>query len=198
MDHYSGNEHVCSTLSFRSTVCRCLWQSGLSVRHPLLRLPLKMQQRERRWCAKRQSWIQEWQYDVFPDESHSACSILMALYISRGSREIARRLLAIDIGIVAFTRCDGFSSHWIHDTYISTSGRRYISDVLNAEVAPYLRGLPNAIFQMQDKMLRVVFWPSAIHRVFDCCLGLHCLQICHPLKTSVMGCSGAGPPPFSS
>ena len=37
---------------------------------------------------------------------------------------------------------------------------------------------------MQNHMLYVTFWPSLIHRVFDCCPGQHGLQICHLLKTS--------------
>ncbi|GFX16846.1 hypothetical protein TNCV_2518241 [Trichonephila clavipes] len=38
---------------------------------------------------------------------------------------------------------------------------------------------------MQDHMLHVIFRPSSIHRVFDCCPNLHGLQICHPLKTTL-------------
>ena len=48
---------------------------------------------------------------------------------------------------------------------------------------------------MQDKMLHVAFWSSSIHRVFDCCLGLHSVQICHLLKTSGRGLQRAWPAP---
>ncbi|CAL1285438.1 unnamed protein product [Larinioides sclopetarius] len=40
---------------------------------------------------------------------------------------------------------------------------------------------------MQDHMLHIVFEPSSIYKVFDCCPGLHSLQICHPLETSGNG-----------
>ena len=35
---------------------------------------------------------------------------------------------------------------------------------------------------MQDHRLHVVFWPSLLHRIIDCCSGQQDFQICHPFK----------------
>ncbi|GFX73900.1 transposable element Tcb1 transposase [Trichonephila clavipes] len=58
------------SLSVR-TIQRCLQQSGLSVRRPLLGLPLTQNHRRfrRHWCDERRMWVAEWYEVVFTDES---------------------------------------------------------------------------------------------------------------------------------
>ncbi|GFV92885.1 transposable element Tcb1 transposase [Trichonephila clavipes] len=53
------------------TIRRCLQQSGLSARRPLLGLPLTQNHRRlrRQWCDERRMWAAEWNEVVFTDES---------------------------------------------------------------------------------------------------------------------------------
>ncbi|GFX54054.1 transposable element Tcb1 transposase [Trichonephila clavipes] len=53
------------------TIRRCLQQSGLSARRPLLGLPLTQSHRRLRhqWCDERRMWAAEWNEVVFIDES---------------------------------------------------------------------------------------------------------------------------------
>ncbi|GFW84178.1 transposable element Tcb1 transposase [Trichonephila clavipes] len=53
------------------TIRRCLQQSGLSARRPLLGLPLTQNHRRLRhqWCDERGMWVAEWNEVVFTDES---------------------------------------------------------------------------------------------------------------------------------
>ncbi|GFY15250.1 transposable element Tcb1 transposase [Trichonephila clavipes] len=50
---------------------RCLQQSGLSARRPLLGLPLTQNHRRlrRQWCDERRMWVAEWNEVIFTDES---------------------------------------------------------------------------------------------------------------------------------
>ncbi|GFV40241.1 transposable element Tcb1 transposase [Trichonephila clavipes] len=54
------------------TIRRRLQQSGLSVRHLLLGLPLTLNHRRlhRQWCDERRMRVAEWNEVVFTDESH--------------------------------------------------------------------------------------------------------------------------------
>ncbi|GFV75734.1 hypothetical protein TNCV_1756621 [Trichonephila clavipes] len=96
------------------------------------------------------------------------CSILMAIYVYASSSDIALHLIASDIGIDACTWCDGLQNHWIstHTFLIRIDGKsnvyQYISVSLHPEVVRFLRGLPNAIFQLDNgrpHILHVVFLP---------------------------------------
>ncbi|GFX17864.1 transposable element Tcb1 transposase [Trichonephila clavipes] len=53
------------------TIRRCLQQSSLAARCPLLGLPLKQNHRRlrRQWCDERRMWEAEWNENVFTDES---------------------------------------------------------------------------------------------------------------------------------
>ncbi|GFW37287.1 hypothetical protein TNCV_2632711 [Trichonephila clavipes] len=52
------------------------------------------------WCAERQNWIQKW-HNSLQTSSSFTCSILMAVYVSGGSKESAHCSLAFDIDIEA-------------------------------------------------------------------------------------------------
>ncbi|GFX82705.1 transposable element Tcb1 transposase [Trichonephila clavipes] len=53
------------------TVRRRLQQHGLSAWRPWLRLPLTLHYRKDRlqWCEQRKTWVYEWRYVIFSDES---------------------------------------------------------------------------------------------------------------------------------
>ncbi|GFU91722.1 transposable element Tcb1 transposase [Trichonephila clavipes] len=53
------------------TIQRHLQQSGLSIRRPLLGLPLTQNHKRlrRQWCDERRIWVAEWNEVVFTDES---------------------------------------------------------------------------------------------------------------------------------
>ncbi|GFT31991.1 transposable element Tcb1 transposase [Trichonephila clavipes] len=61
----------CTTSLFARTIRRRLEQSGLSVRHPLLGLPLTQNHRRlrRQWCVERRMWAAEGNQVVFTNES---------------------------------------------------------------------------------------------------------------------------------
>ena len=52
---------------------------------------------------------------------------------------------------------------------------RYISDMLRPNRILEVWQILSSKNIMRDHIIRVVFWPSSMHRVFDCCLGRHCL-----------------------
>ncbi|GFX36353.1 transposable element Tcb1 transposase [Trichonephila clavipes] len=68
-----GRSHPpqCATSLSARTIRRCLQQSGLSTRRPLLGLPLTQNHRRlrRQWCDERNMWVVEWNEVVFTDES---------------------------------------------------------------------------------------------------------------------------------
>ena len=81
------------------------------------------------------------------------CSILMIVCVSGGSEETAHCLFAFDIGIAALhlVRLFGYT---IRLSLVLIEGNlkvnRYTSDILPPVLVPYLRCLPNAIFQQDD------------------------------------------------
>lgn len=83
-----------------------------------------------------------------------------------------------------------FGSHWVLNTHISGSHRstvhRYISNILRPVILPYIRGLLNAIFQLDNAKLDVAprFLTFIDTQVIDFSSGLYGLQISQPLKTS--------------
>ncbi|GFY23625.1 transposable element Tcb1 transposase [Trichonephila clavipes] len=58
-----------NSVTTRTIRSRLQW-SGMSARHPLLRLPLTGSHRQlrRQWCDKQRKWTTEWNDIVFTDE----------------------------------------------------------------------------------------------------------------------------------
>ncbi|GFX37431.1 transposable element Tcb1 transposase [Trichonephila clavipes] len=109
------------------TIQRRLQQSGLSARHPLLGLPLTQSHRRlrRQWCDERRMWVAEWNEVVFTDESR-ICLQHHDGGIGYPSRTPPVRLAG------------------------NLNSQRYISEVLEPVVLPYLQGLATAIFQQDN------------------------------------------------
>ncbi|GFT32655.1 transposable element Tc1 transposase [Trichonephila clavipes] len=117
-----------------SSIRRRLQQSGVSAKRPLLGLPLTQNHRRlrRQWCDERRMWAAEWNEDVFTDES---CICLqhhdgrVRVWRHSGERMLNSCVMHRHIG-PAPVLC-----------------QRYISEVLEPVVLPYLQGLATAIFQ---------------------------------------------------
>ncbi|GFU89857.1 transposable element Tcb1 transposase [Trichonephila clavipes] len=104
--------------------------SGLSARRLLRDLPLTQNRRRlrRQWCDERRMWAAEWNEVVFTDESR-----------------------------ICLQHHDGRIRDWRHrgERMLSTvlwscTGQRYISEVLEPVVLPYLKGLATAIVQQDN------------------------------------------------
>ncbi|GFW96665.1 transposable element Tcb1 transposase [Trichonephila clavipes] len=126
-----GRSHPpqCTTSLSARTIRRRLQQSGLSARHPLLSLPLTQNHRRlrRQWYDERRIWAAEWNEVVFTDESR-----------------------------IGLQHHDGRIRVWTEDAeqLLRIAGtlnrQRYISEVLEPVVLPYLRSLATAIFQQDN------------------------------------------------
>lgn len=136
---------------------RSLQQNGLSARRLLLRLPLRMQQRQRIWCAERQIWIQKWHNFTFQMSPGSACSIQMIVYVLE-----YRCLLPFYIGIGTLHLVCLFGKtldiRHVDFEFGSTTIWMHIGSflgILRAMLLPYPRCLSNAIFQHDNPRLHV-------------------------------------------
>ncbi|GFT15054.1 transposable element Tcb1 transposase [Trichonephila clavipes] len=120
------------------TIRRRLQQSDLSARRPLLGLPLTQSHRRlhRQWCNERRMWAAEWNEVVFTDESR------ICLQLHDGRMETPWREDAEQLRYAL--------PHW------SCTGQRYIFEVLEPVVVPYLQGLATAIFQQDNARPQVV------------------------------------------
>ncbi|GFU74466.1 transposable element Tcb1 transposase [Trichonephila clavipes] len=141
------------------TIRRRLQQSGLSARRPLLGLPLTQNHRRlrRQWCDERRMWTAEWNEGFFTDESriclqHSDGRI--RVWRHRGERMLNSCIMHCPTGLApGIMVWGGIGYHSrtplvrIADTFNS---QRYISEVLEPVVLPYLQGLVTAIFQQDN------------------------------------------------
>ncbi|UYV65118.1 hypothetical protein LAZ67_3003179 [Cordylochernes scorpioides] len=121
------------------TIRRRLQQSGLSARHPLLRLPLMQNHRRLRhqWCDERRMLTAEWNEIVFTDDC------------------VMHRHTGPAPGIVVWGSIGYHSRTPLVRIAGTLNSQRYISEVLEPVVLPYLQGLPTAIFK-QDNARRYV------------------------------------------
>ncbi|UYV67816.1 hypothetical protein LAZ67_5002125 [Cordylochernes scorpioides] len=138
------------------TIRRRLQQSGLSARRPLLRLPLTQNHRRlrRQWCDERRMRTAEWNEIVFTDESRFCLQHhdgRIRVWRHHGERMlnscVMHRHTGSAPGIMVW---DGIGYH-SRTPLVRIAGtlnsQRYISEVLEPVVLPYLQGLPIAIFQ---------------------------------------------------
>ncbi|GFX05487.1 transposable element Tcb1 transposase [Trichonephila clavipes] len=142
------------------TIRRRLQQSGLSARRPLLGLPLTQNHRRLRcqWCDERRIWVAEWNEVVFTDESR-ICLLhhdgRIRVWRHRGERMlnscgVMHRHTGPVLGIMVW---DGIGYH-SRTPLVCIAGtlnsQRYISEVLEPVVLPYLQSLVTAIFQQDN------------------------------------------------
>ncbi|GFX93059.1 transposable element Tcb1 transposase [Trichonephila clavipes] len=134
---------------------RHLQQSGLSARRPLLGLPLMQNHRRLcdQWCDERRMWVAEWYEVVFTDESRICLQHhdgRIRVWRHRGesmlNRCVMRRHTGPAPGIMVWCSI-GYHSHTLVRITGTLNSQRYISEVLEPVVLPYLQGLATAIFQ---------------------------------------------------
>ncbi|GFW69395.1 transposable element Tcb1 transposase [Trichonephila clavipes] len=138
---------------------RRLQQSGLSARRPLLGLPLTQNHRRlrRQWCYERRMWAAEWNKVVFTDESRICLQLhdgRIRVWRHRGERMlnscVMNRHTGPAPGIMVMGGI-GYRSRTPLGRIAGTlNSPRYISEVLEPVVLPYLQVLATAIFQQND------------------------------------------------
>ncbi|GFT16390.1 transposable element Tcb1 transposase [Trichonephila clavipes] len=152
-------ESVTHPSVFARTIRRCLQQSGLSARRPLLGIPLTQNHRCLRcqWCDERSIWEVEWNEVVFIDESR----ICLQHYDSRIQvwRHRGERMLNSCVmhhptgaapGIMVWGGIGYHSRTLLVRIFGTLNSQRYISQVLESVVLSYLQGLATAIFQQDN------------------------------------------------
>ncbi|GFX51621.1 transposable element Tcb1 transposase [Trichonephila clavipes] len=150
------------------TIRRRLQQSGLSAKRPLLGLPLTQNHRRlrRQWCDERRMWVAEGNEVVFTDESRICLQHhddRIRVWRHLGERMLNSCVMQRHTGPApGFIVWGGIGYHSctppvrIADTLNS---QRYISELLEPDVFPYLQGLTTAIFQQDNArplMARIV------------------------------------------
>ncbi|GFU97478.1 transposable element Tcb1 transposase [Trichonephila clavipes] len=149
-------ESVTHHLVYAHTIRRRLQRSGLSARRPLLGPPLTQNHRRvrRQWCDERRMWVAEWYEVVFTYESRIFLQHhdgRIRVWRHRGERMLNSCVMhhhtGTSPGIMVWGGIE-YNSRTplvrIADTFNS---QRYISEVLEPVVLPYLQGLTTAIFQ---------------------------------------------------
>ncbi|GFV68061.1 transposable element Tcb1 transposase [Trichonephila clavipes] len=150
------------------TIRRRLQQSGLSARRPLLGLPLTQNHRRLRLqlCNGRRMWAEELNEVVFTDESR----ICLQHHDGRIRvwRHRAERMLNSCVmhrhtgpapGIMIWRGIGYHSCTPLVRIICTLNSQRYIYEVLEPVVLPYLQGLATAIFQQdiaRPHMARIV------------------------------------------
>ncbi|GFV11660.1 transposable element Tcb2 transposase [Trichonephila clavipes] len=146
------------------TIRRRLQQSDLSARRPLLGLSLTQNHRylRRQWCDERRMWVAEWNEVVFTDESRICLQHhngRIRVWRHRGERMmnscVMHRHTVPALGIMVW----GGIGYYCHTPLLRIAGtsnsQRYISEVLEPVVLPYIQGLAIAIFQQDNTRLHV-------------------------------------------
>ncbi|GFW45325.1 transposable element Tcb1 transposase [Trichonephila clavipes] len=146
------------------TIRRRLQQSGLSARRPLLGLPLTQNHRRlrRQWCDERRMWVAEWNEVVFTDESRVCLQHhdgRIRVWRHRGERMLNSCVMHIHTGSAQRIMVWGGFGYHSRTPLVRIAGtlnsQRYISEVLEPVVLPYLQGLATAIFQQDNTQLHV-------------------------------------------
>ncbi|GFT22516.1 transposable element Tcb1 transposase [Trichonephila clavipes] len=141
------------------TIRRRLQQSGLSARRPLLGLPLTQNHRRlrRQWCYERRMWAAEWNEVVFTDESRICLQHhdgRIRVWRHRGERMLSscvmHRHTGPAPGIMVWSSIGYHSRTPLVCIDGTLNGQRYISQVLEPVVLPYLQGLATAIFEQDS------------------------------------------------
>ncbi|GFW24227.1 transposable element Tcb1 transposase [Trichonephila clavipes] len=141
------------------TIRRRLQQSGLSSRHPFLGLLLTQNHRRlrRQWCDERRIWVAEWNEIVFTDESRICVQHhdgRIRVWRQRGESFLNSCVMHHHTdpapGIMVWGGIGYHSRTPLVRIAGTLNSQRYISEMLEPVVLPYLQGLDTAIFQ-QDK-----------------------------------------------
>ncbi|GFS51291.1 transposable element Tcb1 transposase [Trichonephila clavipes] len=146
------------SVSARTIRCR-LQQSGLSARRPLLGLLLKQNHRRlhRQWCDERRMWAAERNEVVFIDESRIYLQHhdgRIRVWRHRGERMLNSCVMHHHTGPALGIMVWGGIGYHSRTPLVYIAGtlnsQRYISEVLELVVLPYLQVLVSAIFQQDN------------------------------------------------
>ncbi|GFX29386.1 transposable element Tc3 transposase [Trichonephila clavipes] len=150
------------------TIRRRLQQSGLSARRSLLGLPLTQNHRRlhRQWYDERRMWAAEWNEVVFTDESRIRLQHhdgRIRVWRHCGERMLYSCVMHRHTGPAPGIMVWGGIGYHSRTPLVRIAGtlnsQRYISEVLEPAVLPYLQGLATAIFQQdnaQPHLARIV------------------------------------------
>ncbi|GFX90969.1 transposable element Tcb1 transposase [Trichonephila clavipes] len=149
----------CTTSLSVRAIRRRLQQSGLSARCPLLGLPLTQNDRRlhHQWWDERRMSAAEWNEVVFTDESriclqHPEGRIRVRIHCGERMLNscVMHRFTGPATGIMVWGGI-GYHSHTPLVRIAGTlNSQRYISEVLELVVLPYIQGLATAIFQQDN------------------------------------------------
>ncbi|GFV79268.1 transposable element Tcb2 transposase [Trichonephila clavipes] len=146
------------------TIRRRLQQSGLFARRPLLGLSLTQNHRRlrRQWCEERRMWLAEWNEVVFTDESRICLQHhdgRIRVWRHRGERMLNSFVMHRHTGPAPGIMVWGGFGYHSRTPLVRIAGtlnsQRYISEMLQPVVLPYLQGLATAIFQQDNARPRV-------------------------------------------
>ncbi|GFU08092.1 transposable element Tcb1 transposase [Trichonephila clavipes] len=142
------------------TIRRRLQQSGLSARHPLFGLPLTQNHRRlrRQWCDERRMWVSEWNEGVFTDESRICLQhhdVQILVWRHRGERMLNSYVMHRHTGPASGIMVWGGNGYHcriplVRSQLVLLNSQRYIFEVLEPVVLPYLQGVATAIFQQDN------------------------------------------------
>ncbi|GFT57218.1 transposable element Tcb1 transposase [Trichonephila clavipes] len=144
------------------TIRRRLLQSGLSTRRPLLGLPLTQIHRRlhHQWYDESRMWVAEWNEIVFTDESRICQQHhdgRIRVWRHRGDRMLNSCVMDHHTGPEPGIMVWGGIGYHSFTPLVRIAGtiniQRYISNVLEPFVLPYLQGLVTAIFQQDNARL---------------------------------------------
>ncbi|GFU55369.1 transposable element Tcb1 transposase [Trichonephila clavipes] len=141
------------------TIRRRLQQSGRSARRPLLGLLLKQDYRclRHQWVEERRMWVAEWNEVVFTDESRICLQHhdgQIRVWRHHGERMLNNCVMHRHTGPApGIMVCGGIGYH--SRTFLvriagTLNRKRYISEVLEPVVLPYLQRLAIALFQQDN------------------------------------------------
>ncbi|GFT26861.1 transposable element Tcb1 transposase [Trichonephila clavipes] len=141
------------------TIRRRLQQSGLYARRPLPGLPLTQNHRRlrRKWCDERRMWAAEWNEVVFTEESRICLQHhdgRIRVWGHRRERMLNKCVIhhhtGLAPGIMVWVGIGYHSRTPLVRIAGTLNSQRYISEVLEPVVLPYLQGLATATFQQAN------------------------------------------------
>lgn len=142
-----------------SSIRRRLLYHGIRARTPLYRIPLTQNHRclRQRWARQHIDWRADWQQVVFSDESrfnlwHNDGRIRVRRYAGERSLPecIVERHKGRTPGIMVWGAIAYHGRSQLVRIVGNLNHNRYISEVLEPEVVPFLQSIPGAIFQQDN------------------------------------------------
>ncbi|GFW48468.1 transposable element Tcb1 transposase [Trichonephila clavipes] len=169
---------------------RRLLQSGLSARRPLLGLPLTQSHRRLRcqWCDERRMWVAEWNEVVFTDESRICLQHhdgRIRVWRHREKRMLNSCVMHRHTGPAPSIIVWGGIGYHSRTPLVRIAGtlnsQRYISEVLEPVVLPYLQGLAKPYFNriMRDHTWHALSKGSSSITRLNCIPSRLALQLFH-------------------